>query len=100
MAVEKGLRRLRRIGFDEARVQLPNIGSEGRPGMFAVEAYAAVRRFIFVEGKSRREAARFFGLSREAIARRPAPARFERMSAASRMIRIITPKASHFLATY
>jgi hypothetical protein len=25
--------------------------------MFAVEIYAAVRRFIFVEGKSRREAA-------------------------------------------
>jgi hypothetical protein len=26
--------------------------------MFAVEIYAAVRRFVFVEGKSRREAAR------------------------------------------
>jgi hypothetical protein len=32
--------------------------------MFAVEIYAAVRRFVFVEGKSRREAARVFGLSR------------------------------------
>ena len=32
--------------------------------MFAVEVYAAVRRFAFVEGHSRREAARVFGLSR------------------------------------
>jgi hypothetical protein len=32
--------------------------------MFAVEIYAAVRRFVFVEEKSRREAARVFGLSR------------------------------------
>jgi hypothetical protein len=31
--------------------------------MFAVEIYAAVRRFVFVDGKSRREAARVFGLS-------------------------------------
>ncbi len=30
--------------------------------MFAVESYAAVRRFVFVEGHSRREAARVFGL--------------------------------------
>jgi transposase len=37
--------------------------------MFAVETYAAVRRFIFVEGKSRREAARFFGLSRDTISK-------------------------------
>jgi transposase len=37
--------------------------------MFAVEIYAAVRRFVFVEGKSRREAARVFGLSRETIAK-------------------------------
>jgi hypothetical protein len=28
--------------------------------MFAVEIYAAIRRFVFVEGKSRREAARVF----------------------------------------
>ena len=39
----------------------------GRPGMFAVEVYAAVRRFVFVEGRSRREAARVFGLSRETV---------------------------------
>src|ERR1700724_2837048 len=37
--------------------------------MFAVEFYGAVRRFVFVEGKSRREAARAFGLSRETIAK-------------------------------
>ena len=35
--------------------------------MFAVEMYAAVRRFVFVEGRSRREAAKFFGVSRTTI---------------------------------
>src|SRR6476660_6953253 len=35
--------------------------------MFAVEVYAAVRHFVFVEGHSRREAARVFGLSRETV---------------------------------
>ena len=33
--------------------------------MFAVEPCAAVRRYIFVEGKSGCEAARVFGLSRD-----------------------------------
>lgn len=37
--------------------------------MFAVESYAAVRCFVFVEGHSRREAARVFGLNREAVAK-------------------------------
>ncbi len=37
--------------------------------MFAVEIYAAVRQFVFIEGKSRREAARAFGLSRDTIAK-------------------------------
>ncbi|NLR73398.1 IS21 family transposase [Novosphingobium sp. ERN07] len=37
--------------------------------MFAVEAYAAVRRFVFVEGNSQREAAKVFGLSRDTIAK-------------------------------
>jgi hypothetical protein len=37
--------------------------------MFAVEIYAAVRWFVFVEGKSRGKAARVFGLSRETIAK-------------------------------
>ena len=37
--------------------------------MFAVKVYAAVRQFVFIEGNSRREAARVFGLSRETIAK-------------------------------
>lgn len=37
--------------------------------MYGVENYAAVRQFVFIEGKSRREAARFFGLSRDTVAR-------------------------------
>ena len=37
--------------------------------MYAVEDYAAVRQFVFVEGKSRREAARVFGLNRETVSR-------------------------------
>ena len=32
-----------------------------------MEVYATVRRFVFVEGHSRREAARVFGLSRETV---------------------------------
>jgi hypothetical protein len=35
--------------------------------MFVVEVYAAVRQFVFNEGKSRREAARIFELSRERV---------------------------------
>jgi transposase len=37
--------------------------------LLLVEIYAAVRRFVFVEGKSRREAARVFGLSRDTISK-------------------------------
>jgi len=37
--------------------------------MFILESYAAVRRFVFVEGRSRREAARVFGLSRDTVAK-------------------------------
>jgi transposase len=37
--------------------------------MFAVETYAAVRRFVFIEGNSRRDAARVFGLSRDTVAK-------------------------------
>ena len=37
--------------------------------MFAVESYAAVRRFVFVEGHSRRQAAIVFGLNRETVAK-------------------------------
>ena len=35
--------------------------------MFGMDNYAAVRRFVFTEGHSRREAARVFGLSRETV---------------------------------
>ncbi len=35
--------------------------------MYAVEIYAAVRRFVFVEGRSRREAAKVFGISRTTV---------------------------------
>ena len=37
--------------------------------MFALETYAAVRKFVFIEGNSRREAARVFGLSRDTVAK-------------------------------
>ena len=37
--------------------------------MFAVEVYASVRRFVFDDGSSRREAARVFGLSRETVSK-------------------------------
>jgi hypothetical protein len=39
----------------------------GRPGMFVVEVYAAVQRFVFVDRNSRREAAREFGPNRETV---------------------------------
>ncbi len=35
--------------------------------MFVVEIYAAVRHLVFIEGHSRREAARVFGLNRETV---------------------------------
>ena len=34
-----------------------------------MESYAAVRTFVFLEGRSRREAARAFGLSRETVSK-------------------------------
>ena len=34
-----------------------------------MEVYAAVRRYVLLEGHSRREAARVFGLSRDTIAK-------------------------------
>jgi DNA-binding transcriptional regulator LsrR (DeoR family) len=37
--------------------------------MYAVDTYAAVRQFVFVDGKSRREASRVFGLHRETISK-------------------------------
>jgi len=38
--------------------------------MYARRAYAAVRRFVFVEGRNQREVARAFGLSHETVAKR------------------------------
>ena len=35
--------------------------------MFTVKVYAAVRRFVFLEGNCRHKAARVFGLSRKAL---------------------------------
>ena len=35
--------------------------------MFAVEVSAAVWRFVFVDGRSRREAAQVFGMSRQKV---------------------------------
>ena len=35
--------------------------------MFTAETYAAVRRFVFIEGRSSREGARVFGLSRDTV---------------------------------
>jgi transposase len=63
--------------------------------MFTVEIYAAVRRFVFIEGKSRREAARIFGLSRDTIAkmcRYSAPPGYVRSKEPER------PKLGSFLA--
>jgi DNA-binding transcriptional regulator LsrR (DeoR family) len=37
--------------------------------MFVLESYAAVRRFVFVEGRSQREASRVFGLSRDTVSK-------------------------------
>jgi transposase len=37
--------------------------------MYAVEIYNAVRQFVFIEGHSRREAARVFGISRDSVAK-------------------------------
>lgn len=58
---------------------------EGAAGMFAVEIYAAVRRFVFIEGHSRREAARIFGVSRDTVAK------MRRDSAPPGYVRTATP---------
>lgn len=63
--------------------------------MYAVEQYAAVRQFVFVEGKSRREAARFFGLSRDTVARM---CRFSAPPGYTRTKAPLKPKLGPFLA--
>jgi hypothetical protein len=57
--------------------------------MFAVEVYAAVRRFVFIEGNSRREAARVFGLSGETVLKM---CRFSRPPGYTRTLPAAKPK--------
>src|SRR3954466_9445723 len=47
----------------------PFRGPRGWLEVFQVEVYGAVRRYVLLEGHSRREAARVFGLSRDTIAK-------------------------------
>jgi transposase len=63
--------------------------------MYAVEQYAAVRQFVFIEGKSRREAARFFGLSRDTVARM---CRFSAPPGYTRTKAPLKPKLGRFLS--
>ena len=63
--------------------------------MYAVEVYAAVRQFVFIEGKSRREAARVFGLSRDTVARM---CRFSVPPGYTRRSAPLKPKLGPFLA--
>ena len=63
--------------------------------MFSVEVYAAVRRFVFVDGNSRREAARVFGLSRETVTKM---CRFSLPPGYTRMVPVVKPKLGALLA--
>ena len=63
--------------------------------MYAVEQYAAVRQFVFIEVHSRREAARFFGLSRDTVARM---CRFSAPPGYTRTKAPLKPKLGPFLA--
>ena len=63
--------------------------------MFAVEVYAAVRRFVFVDGHSRREAARVFGLSRETVLKM---CRFSLPPGYTRTMPVAKPKLGSLLA--
>jgi transposase len=62
--------------------------------MFAVEVYAAVRRFVFVDGNSRREAARVFGLSRETVLKM---CRFSLPPGYTRTMPVVKPKLGALL---
>ena len=62
--------------------------------MYAVEVYAAVRRFVFVEGKSRREAARVFGLSRDTVSKM---CRFSLPPGYRRTKPVVRPKLDPFI---
>src|SRR5471030_2660816 len=63
--------------------------------MFAVEVYAAVRSFVFIEGNSRREAARVFGLSRETVLKM---CRFSLPPGYTRTVPVAKPKLGALLA--
>ena len=70
--------------------------------MFVVESYAAVRRFVCLEGHSRREAARVFGLSRDTIAkmcRYSTPPGYVRSGPAAKPTPKAVPGASPTLAS-
>jgi len=62
--------------------------------MFAVEVYAAVRCFVFVDGNSRREAARVFGLSRETVTKM---CRFSLPPGYTRTMPVVKPKLGALL---
>ena len=62
--------------------------------MFGVDSYAAVRRFVFVEGHSRREAARVFGLSRETVLKM---CRFSLPPGYTRTVPVVKPKLGALL---
>jgi transposase len=62
--------------------------------MFVVEVYAAVRRFVFVDGNSRREAARVFGLSRETVTKM---CRFSLPPGYTRTMPVVKPKLGALL---
>ena len=63
--------------------------------MFAVEMYAAVRSFVFIQGNSRREAARVFGLSRETVLKM---CRFSLPPGYTRTKAVMKPKLGALLA--
>src|SRR5665213_4149030 len=62
--------------------------------MFVVEVYAAVRRFVFVDGNSRREAARVFGVSRETVTKM---CRFSLPPGYTRTMPVVKPKLGALL---
>jgi transposase len=63
--------------------------------MFAVEVYAAVRSFVFIEGNSRREADRVFGLSRETVLKM---CRFSLPPSYTRTLAVAKPKLGAVLS--
>ena len=60
-----------------------------------MEVYAAIRRFVFIEGNSRREAARVFWLSRETVSKM---CRVSLSPGYMRTVPVTTPKFVSLLA--